>query len=130
MPEKPDKLQAELEHEVARLRELAVKSTDPLITAKAIAASDGAVQQVILERLRSGQRLIEVFSLAASAATEVQVFFRFVPATQSVNLVDTGFLVFVDSASGGVVNGIVDPYDLQPAQRPGRPFVPFLPSTQ
>jgi hypothetical protein len=117
----PEQLQQEVEHEVAKLRELAIKSTDPLIVAKAIAASDSAVQELILRKLSAGERLVEVFAYALKGAA-AQVFFRFVPANQSVNIVDTGLLVFVDWTRGEVI-GAINPYVLQPEHRPGRPFV-------
>ena len=116
----------QLENEVARLRDLAVKSIDPLIVAKAVAASDPNVQRLILARLSTGERLVEVFSFPGLTETESQVFFRFVPAEEVVHIVDTGVLVFVDSTKGEAI-GTVDPFYLQPEQRIGRPFVAVSP---
>ena len=113
--------QSEVEHQVARLRELAVKSTDPFTVAKAVAASDADVQHLILEHLAGGERLVEILAFGTKH-TEVQVFFRFTPVAELVHAVDAGFLVFADYAKGEVV-GIVNPYVLQPEHRPGRPFV-------
>src|SRR5690348_17300659 len=107
----PEQFKTELETEVAKLRELSITSTDPLIVAEAIAASDGTVQQQILARLSDGQRLVEVFSFGLRK-TEIQVFFRFVPTDGPVHLVDNGILVFVDYAKGQFL-GMVDPYFLQ-----------------
>jgi hypothetical protein len=119
---RPEQLEEELANEVATLRDLAVKSSDPLIVAKAIAASDRGVQQLIVARLDAGERLIEVFAFQGVAQTELQVFFRFVSSKKIVHLVDTGVLAFVDSAKGDVI-GTVDPFILQPERRVGRPFV-------
>ena len=83
--------------EVAVLREQAAESTDPLFVAKAIAAGDVCMQQVILSRLGSGERLVEVFALRGSCQTEIQVFFRFIPATEMTHLLETGILAFVDT---------------------------------
>jgi hypothetical protein len=112
----------QLASEVAALREMAVKSNDPLIVAKAIAASDPGVQQVLLARLAAGERLVEVFVLQGATRPELQVFFRFVPAQELIRLMDSGVLVFVDSVKGEVI-GTVDPFTLQPERRVGRPFV-------
>ncbi len=69
-----EQVQTELEHEVARLRDAALKSTDPLLVAKSVAASDSDVQELILARLSAGERLAEVFAFLAKSVTEVQVF--------------------------------------------------------
>jgi len=128
MPDKKPsgQLEDELENEVARLRDLAIKSTDPLVVAKAVAASDASMQRIILKRLGAGERLVEVFAFPGFAQTESQVFFRFVPGKETIHVVDTGVLVFVDSAKGEVI-GTVDPFHLQPEQRIGRPFVAVSP---
>lgn len=115
-------LEEQFAKDVALLRDLAVKSSDPLIVAKAVAASDRAVQQLILARLGSGERLVEVFALQGTTRPELQVFFRFVPAKEIVHFLDTGVLVFVDGHKGEVF-GTVDPFTLQPERRVGRPFV-------
>lgn len=115
-------LEKQLANEVAILRELAVKSIDPLIVAKAVAASDKGVQQLILAKLGAGERLVEVLALQGATQQEIQVFFRFVPADEIVHLVDTGILAFVDSVKGEVI-GTLDPFTLQPERRVGRPFV-------
>jgi len=117
-----EQLEEQLANEVATLRNLAVKSSDPLIVAKAIAASDAGVQQLIIARLGAGERLVEVFALQGAAAHELQVFFRFVPAKEVPHLVDVGVLAFVDSVKGDVI-GTLDPFMLQPERRVGRPFV-------
>lgn len=123
----PDqKVRQQLEEEVARLRDLAIRSIDPLIVAKAIAASDPGVQQLILKRLEKGEQLVEVFSFPGVETRETQVFFRFVPAKQLIHMVDTGVLVFVDSTRGDVI-GTIDPFSLQPEQRVGRPLVAISP---
>jgi hypothetical protein len=119
-------LQEQLENEVARLRDLAIKSIDPLIVAKAVAASDPNVQRRILARLTAGERLVEVFAFPGFADTESQIFFRFVPDNETIHVVDTGLLAFVDSTKGEVI-GTVDPFQLQPEQRVGRPFVTVSP---
>jgi hypothetical protein len=128
MPEERsrEQLEEQLTNEVARLRDLAIKSIDPLIVAKAVAASDPNVQQLILARLGAGERLVEVFSFPGFVDTESQVFFRFVPDKETIHIVDTGLLVFVDSTKGEVI-GTVDPFHLQPEQRIGRPFVTVSP---
>lgn len=59
----PDTMPSELAKEVAALRDLAIKSRDPLIVAKAVAAYDQGVQQLILARLGADERLVEVFAL-------------------------------------------------------------------
>ena len=121
-----DSTQSELEEqlakEVATLRDLAVKSSDPLIVAKAIAASNEGIQQLILTRLDAGERLVEVFALQGATQSELQVFFRFVPAKEVAHFVDSGVLAFVDFVKGEVI-GTVDPFILQPERRVGRPFV-------
>jgi hypothetical protein len=114
--------QERLAHEVALLRDLAVKSTDPLITAKATAASDPGIQQALLARLDAGERLVEVFTLQGTTRHEPQVFFRFVPTQGNIQLADTGVLAFVDMHKGAMI-GAVDPYTLQPERRVGRPFI-------
>ncbi len=119
-------LREQLEQEVARLRDLALRSIDPLIVAKAVAASDVNVQELILKRLEGGQRLVEVIAWSGTSQTEVQVFFRFVPSDERVHLVDSGILVFVDSTKGEML-GTIDPYELQPEQRVARPFVSVSP---
>jgi hypothetical protein len=119
-------LEEQLANEVARLRDLAIKSIDPLIVAKAVAASDSNVQRMILRRLDKGERLIEVFAFPGVADTESQVFFRFVPANDAIHIVDSGILAFVDSTKGEVV-GTIEPFDLQPEQRIARPFVTVSP---
>jgi hypothetical protein len=128
MPDKTpgEQYEKQLENEVARLRDLAIKSTDPLIVAKAIAASDSNVQRLILARLHAGERLVEVFAFPGLADTESQVFFRFVPGKEAIHIVDVGVLAFVDSTKGEVI-GTVDPFHLQPEQRIGRPFVTVSP---
>jgi hypothetical protein len=118
----PEQLQEQLTNEVATLRDLAVKSSDPLIVAKAIAASNEGVQQLLLAKFGAGDRLVEVFALQGSSLSEIQVFFRFVPATEVAHLVNTGVLAFVDLGKGEVI-GTVDPFTLQPERRVGRPFV-------
>lgn len=115
-----EQLKKELANEVGKLRDLAVTSSDPLIVAKAVAASDSGVQQLIIARLIAGERLVEVFVLPN--ATELQVFFRFITTTEIPRLVDAGILAFVDSHKGEVVSTI-DPFILQPERRIGRPFV-------
>lgn len=128
MPEKRsrEQLEEQLTNEVGRLRDLAIKSVDPLIVAKAIAASDPNVQRLILARFQAGERLVEVFAFPGFVDTESQVFFRFVPETEGVHILDKGLLVFVDSTKGEVI-GTVDPFHLQPEQRIGRPFVTVSP---
>lgn len=121
-----EQLEEHLQNEVARLRDLSIKSTDPLIVAKAVAASDPNVQRLLLARLTAGERLAEVFAFAGFVETESQVFFRFVLANDSVHMVDTGLLAFVDVTKGEVI-GTVDPFHLQPEQRIGRPFVTVSP---
>lgn len=111
-----------LAKQVAALRESAVKSTDPLIVAKAVAASDQGVQQLILARLGAGERLAEVFAMQSATRPDVQVFFRFEPADEVIRLTDSGVLAFVDSVRGEVT-GTVDPFVTQPERRAGRPFV-------
>lgn len=118
----PEQLKEQLTNEVATLRDLAVKSSDPLIVAKAIAASDGGVQGLILARLSAGERLVEVFAFQSPAQHELQVFFRFVPAKEIATLMDSGVLAFVDWVKGEVI-GTVDPFVHQPERRVGRPFV-------
>jgi hypothetical protein len=117
-----EQLEEQFANEVATLRDLAVKSSDPLLVAKAVAASDAGVQQLILARLGAGERLVEVFALQDATQPDLQIFFRFVPATEIAHLVDTGVLVFVDTVKGEVI-GTVDPFTLQPERRVGRPFV-------
>jgi len=117
-----EQLDEQVAKEVAALRDVAVKSIDPLIVAKAVSASDQGVQQLILARLGAGERLVEVFALQSAARPEVQVFFRFEPAKEIIHLADTGVLAFVDSVKGEVI-GTVDPFILQPERRAGRPFV-------
>jgi hypothetical protein len=118
----PEKLEEQLANEIATLRDLAAKSSDPLIVAKAVAAFDTGVQQLILARLSAGEHLVEVFVLQGTARLEAQVFFRFIPAKEVAHFVDTGVLAFVDLANGEVI-GTVDPFILQPERRVGRPFV-------
>jgi hypothetical protein len=118
----PEEIEAQFMAEVAVLREQAAKSTDPLLVAKAIAAGDLCMQQVILSRLGSGERLVEVFAMRGSCLTEIRVFFRFIPATEMTHLLDTGILAFVDTMRGEV-SGMADPYTLQAERRVGRPLV-------
>jgi hypothetical protein len=112
----------QLENQVAQLRDLAIRSSDPLIKAKAVAASNPDVQQLILKRLTGNERLVEVIALDSAGRNETQVFFRFIPSEEQIHLVDQGILVFVDTTKGEVA-GIKDPYQLQPEQRAARPFV-------
>jgi hypothetical protein len=114
-------LRSELENEVAKLRDLALKSTDPLVVAKAIAASDPAVQDLIVAHL-SKERLAEAVTFAMNTNREARVFFRFVPVDGSIQMVDAGLLVYVDVARG-VIIGTVDPFVLHSEQRLSRPFV-------
>ena len=118
----PEDIQAQFALEVATLRNQSAKSTDPLLVAKAIAASDLCMQELILSRLGSGERLVEVFALRGSCQTEIQVFFRFIPANEMTHLLDTGVLAFVDTMKGEVT-GVADPYTLQAERRVGRPLV-------
>jgi hypothetical protein len=111
-----------LENEVAEMRRLSLKSTDPFLVAKGVAASDPNVQQLLMGRLSSGERLVEVVAFAGAGTTETQVFFRFIPREETVHLIDRGVLVFVDSIRGEVV-GTIDPHEMHPEQRPARPFV-------
>ena len=108
--------------EVAALRDMSATSSDPLIVAKAIAGSDGGVQEVVLARLDAGEKLAEVFALQGSCTSEMQVFFRFTPANEVARFMDTGVLAFVDSMKGAVT-GVVDPYTMQAERRVGRPFL-------
>lgn len=118
----PEEIQAQFALEVATLRNQSAKSTDPLLVAKAIAASDLCMQELILSRLGSGERLVEVFALRGLCRTEIQVFFRFMPANEMTHLLDTGVLAFVDTMKGEVT-GVADPYTLQSERRVGRPLV-------
>src|ERR1700733_6002587 len=118
----PEEILAQFTVEVAELRDQSAKSTDPLLVAKAIAASDLCMQELILSRLGSGERLVEVFALRGSCQTEIQVFFRFIPANEMTHLLDTGVLAFVDTMKGEVT-GVADPYTLQAERRVGRPLV-------
>jgi hypothetical protein len=118
----PEEIQAQFMVEVAALRDQSAKSTDPLLVAKATAAADLGMQQVVLSRLGSGERLVEVFAQRGSGQTEIQVFFRFTPANETTHLLDTGVLAFVDTMKGEVV-GRADPYTLQAERRVGRPLV-------
>jgi hypothetical protein len=97
-----------------------------LSVAKALAASDSNVQELILKRLGDGERLVEVIAWSGTIQTEVQVFFRFVPSEERIHLVDSGILVFVDSTKGEML-GTIDPYELQPEQRVAWPFVSVSP---
>jgi hypothetical protein len=117
-----EELQQQLANEVSRLRDLAVRSTDALVVAKAIAASDKGVQHLLLEKLASGERLVEVFALQGASLSELQVFFRLVTSQPVGHLTDVGVLAFVSIAKGEVF-GIVDDFVLQPERRVGRPFV-------
>jgi hypothetical protein len=114
----------QLDSEIARLQELALRSSDPLIIAKAIAAKNSDVRQLMISKLEDGQSLVEVIAYHATGSrTTVHVFFRFAKPGSNVRLVDIGFLAVVDSTRGEV-SGTVDPYDLQPEQTPmARPFV-------
>lgn len=111
-----------LENEVAAMRRLSLKSTDPFVVAKGVAASDPNVQQLLAAWLARGERLAEVISFGGAGTTETQVFFRFAPGEERIHLVDRGVLVFVDSLRGEVV-GTVDPHEMHPEQRAARPFV-------
>ena len=110
------------ENEVAEMRRLSLKSTDPFVVAKGVAASDPNVQELLMRWLSRGERLAEVVAFAGAGTTETQVFFRFAPRDETVHLIDRGVLVFVDSIRGEVV-GTVDPHEMHPEQRPARPFV-------
>jgi hypothetical protein len=118
----PEKLKEQFANEVAILRDLAVKSSDPLVVAKAVAVSDKGVQDLIIGKLAAGERLVEVFTLQGTTEHESQVFLRFVPGNEVAHFVDAGVLVFVDSVKGEVI-GTVDPFVMQPERRAGRPFV-------
>ena len=118
----PEEILAQFTVEVAALRDQSAKSTDPLLVAKAIAAGDLGMQEVVLSKLSAGERLVEVFALRGNCQTEIQVFFRFTPATEMTHLLDTGVLAFVDTMKGEVT-GVVDPYTLQAERRVGRPLV-------
>jgi hypothetical protein len=122
MPEPREQVEEQLAKEVATLRELAVKSSDPLVVSKAVAASDRGVQDLILARLGAGERLVEVFALQGATQLELQVFFRFVPDQKVAPFIDSGVLAFVDTVKGEVI-GTLDPFVLQPERRVGRPFV-------
>jgi hypothetical protein len=110
------------ENEVARLRDLAIRSIDPLVVAKAIAASDSQVQQLILKRSNAGEQLVEVVGWSDASSREVRVFFRFIPLDEIAYSVDCGILALVDSTRGKVA-GIIDPYQIQSEHRITRPFV-------
>jgi hypothetical protein len=117
----------QLKNEVARLRDLAMRSIDPLIVGKSVAASDRGVHELILKRLAGGERLMEVIAFNDNSPTQVQVFFRFAPSEKEiVHMVDKGILVTVDMTKSEVA-GTIDPYDFQPEQRIGRPFVSVTP---
>jgi hypothetical protein len=113
--------QDQIEHEAARVRELALKSGDPLLAAKAIAVSDEKVQGLIAAKLEHGGKLIETVAYPAPGRREIHIFFRFDEAGGAVHFVDRGVLVIVDKPSGRVV-GTIDPYELQPERRSGHPF--------
>lgn len=117
-----EQVEDHLTNEVAVLRDQAARSSDPIVVAKAIAASDEGVQQLLVERLCAGERLAEVFALDGIDPPELQVFFRFTGPGKAANLTDSGVLAFVDTAGGAVI-GTVDPFVLQPERRAGRPFV-------
>lgn len=121
-------LESQLSNEIERLRALAIRSTDPLIVAKAVAVSDMDVRGLLLRRLYEGQRLVEVVAFHTRwSRTEVHVFFRFVSPEHNIRVIDSGVLAIVDSTRGEVA-GTVDPYDLQPEQTPtARPFVLISP---
>ena len=118
----PKNLVDELANETGRLRDMAIKSSDPLVVAKAVAISNEGVQQALLERLQGGDRLLEVFALRSLSADEMQVFFRLAPAGGAIQSADTGVLAVVDMHAGEVT-GTVDPFTLAPERRAGRPFV-------
>jgi hypothetical protein len=121
-PASMDQCEQELANEIGRLRDIAVKSSDPLVVAKAIAVSHGGVQELILTRLRAGERLVEVFALQGTTWDELRIFCRFTAANELAHLVDSGLLAIVDAARGEVI-GTIDPFILQPERRVGRPFV-------
>jgi hypothetical protein len=127
-PGPKEEYEQQLANEIGRLRDIAVRSSDPLVVAKAIAVSNGGVQELILARLRAGERLVEVFVLQGSTRDELRVFCRFVAANELAHLVDSGLLAIVDVAKGEVI-GTIDPFILQPERRVGRPFVTVSAST-
>ena len=105
----PEEIEAQFIAEVAVLREQAAKSTDPLLVAKAIAAGDLCMQQVILSRLGSGERLVEVFAMRGSCLTEITGVFPL--------HTDNG-----DDASSGYRNPRVCGYDEGRSNRRGGPL--------
>lgn len=115
-------LRSLLQTEVAQMQRLSLKSTDPFVVAKGVAASNPDVQQLLMGWLSREQRLVEVVAFAGAGTPETQVFFRFAPRDETIHLVDRGVLVFVDSVRGEVI-GTVDPHEMHPEQRPARPFV-------
>jgi len=69
-----DKYEDQLRDEVARLNSLALRSIDPYIVVKSVAASDPNVQELLLKRLENGERLAEVVAMS-SDGDQVLVFF-------------------------------------------------------
>ena len=52
----PEEILAQFTVEVAALRDQSARSTDPLLVAKAIAAGDLGMQEVVLSKLSAGER--------------------------------------------------------------------------
>ena len=122
----PSTLEKYLDEEVAKLKEMAIRSTDPLITAKATAVSENVVRELILKFLNDGTSLDEVIAFQSSQHSDkipdVLVYFRFTPAESRIRLVDRGFAAVIEAVQGKFV-GIINPFELQPEQRASRPFV-------
>lgn len=118
----PNNVERQLQLEIASLRDHAARSTDPLLTAKAIAISHEGVQQEIRLRLADKFRLADIIVLPSDSATVREVFIRFLPDNKIGSISQEGMLVSVDLPDGDVA-GVIRQFTLPMDIYSGRPFV-------
>jgi hypothetical protein len=120
-----DRIDDRLRNEVERLRDAAMRSTDPLVVAKAIAASDPVVLKAVSDRLARGERLVETAAFGGPSRTDVQVLFR-LESSEGAGLIDRGVLANVDMLRGEV-GGVIEDHEMAREHRVERPFAPLFP---
>lgn len=116
----------ELDEQVTRLRERAATTTDPAVTAKAIAVSDDEVREALEARLANGETLESVRTLSVREDGTVRVYFPFSAGDRQVNMTDEGVLATVDPNEEAVVS--VESDHERAGEEGTRPFALSVPS--
>ncbi|HEX3147465.1 MAG TPA: hypothetical protein VHR66_05240 [Gemmataceae bacterium] len=106
----PTVTEADVESQVAALKSVAAKSTDPCLTAKYIALADERVRSLLLKKVQEGYVFKRIECLEVISVPENKyVLFDFDCKPGTFCLIKPAFLVVVNMI-GAYVTAIVDPY--------------------